>query len=65
MSEEALEGETRRREEVEARLGVAMEDMDRAVKEDEWREVEEAMMRVEEGERPGSRSSRQNGGLRP
>ena len=51
ISEEALEGETRRREEVEARIRVVMETLERAAEEAEHREVEEALGRAEEGKR--------------
>ena len=59
MAEEALEGDTRKREEVEARLGVATEVLERAAEEAERREAEEDLRReakedlsrVEEGER--------------
>ena len=51
MAEEALEGETRRREEAEARLGVATVALEKAAEEVERREVEEAPRRAEEGER--------------
>ena len=51
IAEEALEGETRKREKAEAQLGVAMEALTRAAEEAEQREVEEAMIREEEGER--------------
>ena len=51
MTEEALEGATRRREEAEARLGVATNTPERLAKEAERREVKEAQRRAEEGER--------------
>ena len=50
MAEEALEGKTRRREDAEARLGVATEALKRAYKEAEWREVEEVVRKEEEEE---------------
>ena len=51
MAEEALEGETRRREEAEARIGVVTEALEGAAEEAERREVEEALRRAEERER--------------
>ena len=48
MAGEDLEGGTRRREEVEARIGVAMEALERATKEAERREAKEALRRLEE-----------------
>ena len=51
MAEEALEEDTRSREEAEAWLGVATEELDRAADDSAWREVEEALRRAEEGER--------------
>ena len=51
MAEEALEGETRRREEAEARIRVAAEALERAAEESKRREVKEALRRAEEGER--------------
>ena len=50
MAEEALEGGNMSREESEARLGVAKEVLERAAEEAKWREVKEALKRVEEGE---------------
>ena len=52
MSEEYLEGETRGREEAEARIRVATEALERATQKAEQREFKEAPRRVEEGERP-------------
>ena len=51
MTEEALEGETRKRDEAETRLGVATEVLERAADEAEWKEVKDALRTVEEGER--------------
>ena len=51
MTEEALEGETRRREEEEVRIGVVTEALERAAKEVKQREVKEALRRAEKGER--------------
>ena len=51
MKEEALEGETRKRDEAETRLGVATEVLERAADEAEWKEVKDALRTVEEGER--------------
>ena len=39
------------REEAAEWIGVATEALERAVEEDEWRKVEEALRRAEEGER--------------
>ena len=51
MTEEAPKGAIRRREEAEAWLGVEKEALERAAKESEQREFEEALRRVEERER--------------
>ena len=53
MTEEALDDETRRRKEAEAWLGLAIEALERASKQDKWKEVKEAMRKLEEGERSG------------
>ena len=50
MAKEALEGKTRRREDAEARLGVATEALKRVYKEAEWREVEEVVRKEDEEE---------------
>ena len=47
MAEEALEGETRRREKAEVQIGVATEALERAADEAERREVEEALRRAD------------------
>ena len=48
MAEDALEGETRRREEAEARLGLTTEALERAANESKWRDAEEALRKAEE-----------------
>ena len=49
MEEEDLEGGTMRSEEVEVRLGVMTEVLERSDDETKWREVKEALGRAEEG----------------
>ena len=53
MAEDSLQGDTRRREEAEARLGVATEALERAAKEAKWREVKDALRR-ESGKVPAA-----------
>ena len=49
IAKEALEGETRRREEAETRLGVATEALKLEAEEAKQRYTEEALRRLEEG----------------